>query len=281
MPELPEVETIRIQLSSVLVGKTIKSVEVRKAKLFRGDQAKVLGKKIVGLRRYSKLLVLDLTGDVSLAIHLKMTGRLVYSSQFIVHSKKIKPEMDYEKDKHTHIVIHFTDGSKLYFHDLRQFGFMQVLSTNLVENLSYVKSLGPEFLYNLTREQFKNILGRSNRPVKLVLMDQTKFAGVGNIYANEGLWCAKINPKAKANTLSQSQIISLFNCLEKILKQAIKWKGASDNSYRDAFGDKGEVQEHFKVYAREGQPCPRCRQPVRKMMLGARGTYWCSKCQNS
>ncbi|MFZ5845031.1 MAG: bifunctional DNA-formamidopyrimidine glycosylase/DNA-(apurinic or apyrimidinic site) lyase [Patescibacteria group bacterium] len=273
MPELPEVETIRLQLSSVLVGKTIKSIEVRKAKLWRGDRAWVIGKKIVRLRRYSKLLVIDLTDNFSLAIHLKLTGRLVYEKL------KVSWDVDYPTDKHTHIVIAFSDRSKLYFHDLRQFGYIQVVESNTVESLPYVSSLGPEFFRNLDLGTFTKIIKKGTRPVKLVLMDQQRLAGVGNIYANESLWCAKIYPKRRANALSDEQIAGLFHCLEKIFKQAIVWKGASDNDYRDAFGEKGHVQEHFNVYNCEGKPCGRCQTPIKKITLGGRGTYYCSNCQ--
>ena len=280
MPELPEVETIRLQLSSVLVGKAIKGIEVRKAKLWRGDQNKVIGKKIVKLRRYSKLLVIDLTDGLSLAIHLKLTGRLVYE-EFKVKSEKLKVNWDinYPTDKHTHVVITFSDNSKLYFHDLRQFGYIQVVGSDAVESLPYVSSLGPEFFRNLDLATFAEIIKKGSRPIKLILMDQQKLAGVGNIYANEGLWCAKIYPKRQANALSDEQIAGLFHCLAKIIKQAIVWKGASDNDYRDAFGGKGEVQEHFNVYNREGRSCSRCQTPIKKITLGGRGTYYCPNCQ--
>jgi len=289
MPELPEVETIRVQLSGVLVGKTIKDIEIRKVKLFKGEKKLVIGKKITGLRRFSKLLVIDTFGGISLAIHLKMTGRLVFNAKCQMPNDKCKNkkqkernpywEVDYETDKHTHVVVHFTDGSKLYFHDVRQFGYLQVIVTDKVGDLGYIRSLGKEFLRDLTLKDFTKVLKSSRRAIKVVLMDQTKFAGVGNIYTNEALWCAKIYPKTKANTLSHGYMVTLFNCLENILKQAIKWKGASDNSYRDAFGEKGEVQEHFSVYGRENEPCLRCKAPIQKTSVGGRGTYFCPVCQ--
>lgn len=282
MPELPEVETVRLQLSSVLVGKMIKSIEVRKSKLWQGDQARAIGKKIIGLRRYSKLLVIDLSGRLSLAIHLKLTGRLVYQelkSQNSMTKRKAEQKISYPTDKHTHVVITFGDSSKLYFHDLRQFGYIQVVGSEDVENLPYIKTLGPEFFRNLDLASFRKIVKKGTQPIKLILMDQHKLAGIGNIYANESLWCAKIHPKTKSSTVSNSQITSLFNCLEKILKQAIVWKGASDNNYRDAFGEKGQVQDHFSAYNREGEPCPRCRTSIAKLTLGGRGTYYCPRCQ--
>lgn len=280
MPELPEVETIRLQLSKVLIGKTVKDIGVRKPKMFRGDKKFILGKKIIKIRRYSKLLVFDFNDSYSLAVHLRMTGRLVFEkADGKIVKEKINWEINYESDKHTHIIIYFTDKSKLYFNDLRQFGFMQVLLTSKVEDIPYVKTLGPEFFRNLDETKFIELVKKGTRPIKLLLIDQQKVAGIGNIYANESLWCAKINPKIKANQLAKNKVTELFNCLEKVMRQAIVWGGASDNDYRDAFGQKGEVQEHFEVYNREGEPCHRCKTPVTKISLGGRGTYFCPACQ--
>lgn len=280
MPELPEVETIRIQLDKVLPRLVIKDVEVRSSKVFQGDKRVLIGKKILGLRRFAKVLIIDLSGGLSLAVHLKMTGRLVYQ-QLKVKSAKLKVDwdVDYPTDKHTHVVITFTNGDRLYYHDQRKFGWLRVLTTTKVLELPFLAALGPEFFRGLTLSKFKDILAKNSRPIKLVLMDQEKLAGVGNIYANEGLWCAKINPKTPAKTLSSKQSAMLFACLEKVLKAAIKWKGASDDNYRDAFGAKGQVQEHFQVYNRAGRSCPHCRTPISKITLGGRGTYYCPRCQ--
>ena len=287
MPELPEVETIRLQLSRVLPGLKIVNVEVRVNRIFSGNEKLIVGKTVKALRRYSKALVIDLDGRLSLVVHLKMTGRLVCEKLKGKSQKaKVDWDIDYPTDKHTHVIITFTNGDKLYFNDVRKFGWIQIVPTEKVEELPYIKTLGPEFLNNppagragLTIQQFNNVLKNSAKPVKLVLMDQKKLAGVGNIYTNESLWMAKINPRTKANALRDGFIATLFHCLGKILKQAIKWHGASDNNYRDAFGNKGKVQEHFNVYNREGHPCPRCKTPVKKFTLGGRGTYWCPKCQ--
>lgn len=286
MPELPEVETIKLQLSRVLPGETIKNVEVRAKKIFPGDPKRVVGKKIIKLRRFSKALVIDLSGGTSLVVHLKLTGRLVYAN----HTRsdlstsersdlKYKWDTAYQTDKHTHVVITFVSGDKLYFHDLRKFGWIQIVETDQVEELPYIKKLGPEFFRDLTEDKFLKLLKGTRLPIKIALMDQQKLGGVGNIYANEGLWCAKINPKTKANTLSDGYIVTLFNCLEKILKDAIRWGGASDNNYRDAFGEKGRVQEHFLVYNQAGKPCSRCKTLIKKIQLGGRGTYFCPRCQ--
>ncbi len=279
MPELPEVETIRIQLSSILPGLVVQAVEVKTPKIFTGDPHVLLHRKIIRLRRIGKMLVIDLSGGLSTAIHLKMTGRLVYHQIKNKKLKKINTDIDYENDKHTHVVITFASGDHLYYNDQRKFGWLRVVKTSEIEKLPYVARLGPEFLGNLKVEQFKKILQSSSRPVKLVITDQEKIAGSGNIYANEALWCARINPAAKANGLSDTQIKTLFTCFEKILRQAIIWQGASRSNYRDAFGQKGRAQEHFEVYERAGKLCRRCGTSIKKIKLGGRGTYYCPVCQ--
>lgn len=288
MPELPEVETIKLQLASVLLNHTIKSIEVRFGRIISGDANLLIGKKIINLRRLGKMLLIDLSGGWSLAVHLKMTGRLVY--------KKVRPafaeasagkevreaeksDINYDKDKHTHVVVNFTSGDRLFYHDQRKFGWLRVIKTKEINELPYVAGLGPEFLSSLTVKHFNNILKNSRQPIKQVLMDQKKLSGSGNIYANEALWCAKIDPRTKANTLSDGSIASLFHCFETILRQAIKWQGASSRNYRDAFGQKGTVQKHFEVYEREGAKCRRCGTAIKKIKLGGRGTYFCPACQ--
>lgn len=288
MPELPEVETIRQQLSRVLPGLVIQDIQVKTRNIIIGDPLVLLHRKIIRLRRIGKMLVIDVSGGWSMAIHLKMTGRLVYqkvksdpSKSFGTRKLKVKNlDVDYEKDKHTHVIITFTNRDQLYYNDQRKFGWIRVVKTSEIDKLPYVAKLGPEFLSNLNIEQFAKILQSSSRPVKLVITDQEKLAGSGNIYANEALWCARINPAAKANSLSDTQIITLFNCFEKILRQAIIWQGASRNNYRDAFGQKGRAQEHFEVYEQTGKLCRRCRTEIKKIKLGGRGTYYCPVCQH-
>lgn len=283
MPELPEIETVRSQLATVLPGQTVASIEVRTPKVIQGDIQKLVGEKVTKLRRYGKMLVVDFSHEFSLAIHFKMSGRLVYDNAKL---PTLNPDWDvqYSSDRHTHLIIHFKNQAKLYYHDYRRFGWVKLIKTSDIEKMSYVTKLGPEFFRNLTEKQFIETLGKNRRPVKLVLMDQETMAGIGNIYANDSLWCAKIYPKTKANAITTAQAKTLFACIEKNMKQAIKWGGASENAYRDAFGLKGQVQEHFSVYAREGEPClsPACRQAgvkIQKFMLGSRGTFICPNCQ--
>ncbi len=275
MPELPEVETVRAQLAGILPGLTVSSVDIRRAKSFHGNVDFLLSQTVLRVRRYSKLLVIDVTGNYSVIIHLKMTGRVVVAQKTVLQEW----DVEYATDKHTHVVVTFTDGTSLYFHDQRTFGFVQIIPTDSVEQLNYVKTLGPEFFRNLTKARFVEIVTGSTRPIKVLLLDQQKVAGIGNIYANEALWSAKLHPMRKANSLTQKQAGLLFDCLESVMSAAIRWQGASSDNFRDAFGHKGTVQDHFRVYGQAKQPCARCGALIRKVMFMGRGTYVCPVCQ--
>lgn len=280
MPELPEVETIRLQLNTVLPGLTVKEIEIFSPKNFTGEKKEIIGKKITQIRRFGKMLIIDLDNGLSLGIHLKMTGRLIYRGS--KQPKKLEvgdPQILTLPSKHTRVIIHFTNGDTLYFNDLRKFGWMKVLDSVKRKALSGKLGIEP-FTNDFTIENFQNVLKSSKKPIKLVLMDQEKIAGVGNIYANEALFCARIHPVKRVNALSNQQSEKLFDCINEILKKAIKWKGASDDDYLDAFGQKGEVQKHFLVYNQKGKPCPnKCGGKIEKIQLGGRGTYYCPNCQ--
>lgn len=262
MPELPEVETLRLQLSQLVVGLTIKDIEILNPKSFIGGKRLILGKKIIGVRRFAKILVIDLADGLSLAIHLKMSGQLIYRGV---------------KNKHTRVIITFTNGVRLYFHDQRIFGWIRVVH----DIAKMVNKLGPDPLKDLSVDKFKKILKSSKRPVKLVLMDQEKIAGVGNIYANDALFLSGIHPKTSANKLLDGQMVKLFRNLLKVLKDGIKWGGASRDHFRDVYGRKGQVQEHFYVYDKAGKKCINdCGNKIERIKLGGRGTFFCPKCQN-
>jgi len=293
MPELPEVETLRLQLSQLIIGKTIKSIDILKPKSFIGKKEQVIGKKIVEVKRFAKILVIDLSNGLSLAVHLKMSGQLIFRQdiqlRYIWRHTKVVNDLS---NKHTRVIITFVDGDRLYFNDQRMFGWIKVIQNakfkmqddNAKLKIPYIydliKKLGPEPLRDLTLETFKKILKSSRKPIKLLLMDQEKIAGIGNIYANDALFLAKINPAEKANEIEDGSIVKLFNCLQKVLKDGIKWRGASKNHFRDVFGAKGKVQEHFHAYDREGEKCPnKCGSVIERITLGGRGTFFCPKCQ--
>lgn len=277
MPELPEVETIRNQLEKYLIGHKIEKIDVRVAKIFPAGKEKLIGGKVKNARRFGKVLVVDLTNGYSFLIHLKLTGQVVYSdNQF--------PNVE---NKFTHVVFYLNHGAKLFFNDSRKFGWIRVEKTGDVENENFVKKLGPEPFGKpqgkpslLTLDLFKQILSKSSRPIKTILMDQEKIGGVGNIYANDALWLSAINPQRSANNLQPEEQKKLYNAILKVLKDGIKYQGASDQWYITAEGKKGLYQEHFLAYGQEGKLCPRCKKAkFKKFFLGGRGIYFCPNCQ--
>lgn len=277
MPELPEVETVKTQLESCILGEIINNIEIRTPAFITSDIQQLTSLTVIAVRRFSKLLVIDLTKGWSLAIHLKMTGRLIFEDKNMLNRNEW--ELNYPTNKHTHIVIAFQSGSNLYFNDYRRFGTVAVVSTDKVNELPYIKYLGKEFFSTLTEQDFIHILGKSNKGIKGLLLDQTMIAGVGNIYANEGLWEAQIHPAQPAKSLTYSQKKRLFLALEQIMKQAIGYGGASSDNFRDVFEVKGKAQDHFSVYGRNGLACMRCGTTIIKHTIAGRGTYICPTCQ--
>lgn len=278
MPELPEVETIKRQLVDNLIGEVVTHVAIRTPKMVRGDLNLLLQASIVDVRRFSKLLSIDFSNQLSLTIHLKMTGRLVLDSK-ISGQSKLEWDVDYPQDRHTHLTIGFQSGSFLYFNDYRKFGVLEVMPTEAVIQTPYVQSLGKEFFKNLNLNDFVDILKVTKRTIKTVLLDQSKIAGVGNIYANEALWKARVHPELSANSLTTKQAKQLFSALETVMLSAIDHLGASSDNFRNLFGQPGQAQDHFAVYGRQGQPCLRCGATLVKIFVGQRGTYICEHCQ--
>lgn len=283
MPELPEVETIKLGLKDKIVGLKIADVEVRATKIFQGNVKDVIGAKIKNIRRRAKILILDLDNGQSLVVHLKLTGQLVYHKDGLraTFGHPIPFAGTVLPAKTTHIIFTFNDESVLYYNDLRKFGYIKVVKTSEVEKLKVMEEFGPEPLTKeFTLERFQEILLCRKMPVKFVLMDQTQVAGVGNIYANEALFLAGIHPTKKANTLTEEQIEKLYKTLLQVLKEGIKYGGSSENAYVNALGGLGKMQEHFRVYGRASQPCPnKCGGVVKRITLTGRGTFFCESCQ--
>ncbi|MBX4206045.1 hypothetical protein KW795_02510 [Candidatus Microgenomates bacterium] len=229
MPELPEVEAIRTQLDKFLQSHIIEKVEVRNRKIFQGDENNLLGAKFKAARRFGKVTSLDFENGYSIVTHVKMTGQFVYRGPNLPEIKPMsKKVVGGIPGPHTHVIFDLDRGGKLYYNDLRRFSWMKVVPTKEVEELDFIKKLGPEPFKDLDLETFKKIVTSNKRAIKVILMDQSKMGGVGNIYANDALYLAKIMPDRKANTLTNDETSRLYEALETVLKTGIKYGGASE-----------------------------------------------------
>ena len=273
IPELPEVETIRRGLEKYLVGKNIIDIEVRDPKLshglLQGHEYHRFGDKVVSVRRFGKGLVIDLKNNYSITIHIKMTGQLIFREN----------EKNDLSNKHTRVIFKLDDDTNLYFNDIRRFGWIKIVKTSEVKNLPFFKQLGPEPFRDFTLKYFQSIVKKNNSPIKSLLMDQSKISGLGNIYANDTLNLARINPLKKSSNLNPKEISILYKSIHDVLKKGLKFGGASQTNYVDASGQKGNYQKHFLVYDREGEKCFNCRGIIKKIKLAGRGTYFCLNCQ--
>jgi formamidopyrimidine-DNA glycosylase len=287
MPELPEVETVRIGLDRLLPGRTITAVDFDWPKSFPNAEADVqqflIGAKVVKIARRAKVLLIELSSKYSLVIHLKMTGQLVFrspSQRFGAGhpSASLIAELP---DKSTRVVLTFSDDSKLFFNDQRKFGWMRLIPTAEVVNLDFFQKVGPEPLAaDFTWQQFaERLQRRPNSNVKAVLLDQTVVAGIGNIYADESLWGAKIHPLTLVRELSDQQLRTLYEELVFVLKLAIEKGGSTDRNYVNAEGKKGSYMSFARVFRREGKPCERCGTIIIKTRVAGRGTHLCPHCQ--
>jgi formamidopyrimidine-DNA glycosylase len=274
MPELPEVETIRRQLEKAVVGKRIVATAVLSAKRLnvsvRALVAGTVGAKITDVRRRAKLLLISLSNGRALAIHLKMTGRV------LLKEKNALPA------KHTFVVFKLSNGQQIMWEDYRRFGFLKLFSANELEAYLVGQKFGPEPLgAGFDAAALSARLNKRPRvKIKQLLMDPTCVAGVGNIYAAEALYFARVRPDRPAGKLSKKEITGLWNGVRKVLSESIKNRGTSSDAYVDALGEAGTNVQNLKVYGREGKPCVRRDGGViEKTKLAGRGTYWCPVCQ--
>ncbi|HTE22380.1 MAG TPA: bifunctional DNA-formamidopyrimidine glycosylase/DNA-(apurinic or apyrimidinic site) lyase [Candidatus Limnocylindria bacterium] len=288
MPELPEVETVRLGLARLLPGKVIASEAHDWAKGFMGSDEDVrqflIGAKVLMVKRRAKVLIIELDTKYSLIIHLKMTGQLVYvgkDDRFGAGHPNDSLVGDLP-DKSTRVTFQFTDGSQLFFNDQRKFGWVRLLPTAEVPNIDFFKKFGPEPLAaDFTTRQFAERLERrKNSTVKAALLDQTVIAGVGNIYADESLWSAKIHPQTLIKNIGHRKLNTLFIELRQVLELSIAKGGSSDKNYVNAEGKRGSYLSFASVFRREGQPCPRHPDTmISKIRVARRGTHICPKCQ--
>ncbi len=287
MPELPEVETIRLGLKDLIKGKVVASVDFDWPKSFPNAEADVkqflIGAKVVIVKRRAKVLLIELSSKYSLVIHLKMTGQLVFRSSSVNFGAGHPSHslVGHLPDKSTRVTINFKDGSQLFFNDQRKFGWMRLLPTAEIVNLDFFKKLGPEPLAaSFTWEVLKERLSRRpNTSIKAALLDQSVIAGIGNIYADESLWGSKLHPALAVKDLSDKDIKKLYEQIVQVIKLAIEKGGSTDKNYIDAEGKKGSYLKFARVFRREGQPCPRCGHEIIKLRVAGRGTHICPHCQ--
>jgi len=287
MPELPEVETVRIGLAQLLPGKRVASVHSDWPKGFPNAAADVrqflIGAAITGVRRRAKVLMIDLDSSYTLVIHLKMTGQLVYR---VEHERfgaghpsgSLVGDLP---DASTRVIFSFADDSKLFFNDQRKFGWVRLLPTVEVEQLDFFQRVGPEplsadFTAAALRER---LMRRKGSSIKAVLLDQTVVAGVGNIYADESLWGARIHPEIKVGELQPEAFERLYTSLRDVLRLSIEKGGSTDRNYVNAEGRRGSYLSFANVFRREGKPCPRCGTTILKTRVAGRGTHLCPNCQ--
>lgn len=281
MPELPEVETVRMQLEKFLSGHKIEGIEIRADKIFQGEAQKLVGGEIINLRRFGKALIIDLDNNASLMIHLKMTGQLIYRGPNLKKNPTLSKNVGTLPSKHTHVIIRLDKNGKLYFNDLRKFGYIKVLKTSEVEKQSFIDNLGPEPLKDLDLKYLKAKLAKSSQAIKLFLLDQKKISGIGNIYANDALFLARIDPRKPVNKITDTEAKKLLQSIEEVMRRGLKYSGASDNSYVTATGADGVYQEYFLVYGKKGEDCPNdCGGKIERITQGGRGTFFCPICQN-
>ncbi len=269
MPELPEVETMRRGLEKYVVGHRIEDIQILVPRIFYGEKEVVKGAKVIGVRRRGKGLVIDLDNEYSFAVHVKMTGQFIYRSALGTD----------HPHQHTRVIFTLDNNAHLFYNDIRRFGWIRVVKTSEVEKLSFFQNLGPEPLESMTNTQFTTLMKTSSKPIKILLMDQTKIAGIGNIYANEALFESKIDPARKANSLDATEAALLFASIQKVLKKGLLHGGASEVNFLNVEGKKGSFQEYTKVYRKEGKECFTCKKIIKRTTQGGRSTFYCPFCQ--
>lgn len=273
MPELPEVETVKRSLEPLVKGKEIEHVEVFCAKIIKNIEPavfkeKVRGRMIMGVERRGKYLLFRLDQGLTLVIHLRMTGQLTVCDR------------DLPLGKHTHVLFHLSAGADMRFTDLRKFGLIYLVPTGCWEEIKGLHSLGYEPLSaDFTLASLQQLLTGKKGKLKAFLLDQRWIAGIGNIYADEILFEAGLNPQRDVGTLKQEEIEKLYRAIKLKLAEGVKYRGTSLRDYVDGRGEKGGFQEKLMVYGHKGKPCPRCGTPLQRIVAAGRGTVFCPQCQ--
>lgn len=287
MPELPEVETVRRGLHELIIGRIIKEAAHDTPKSFPNTTTDVeqflVHAKVADVRRRAKVLLIDLSTGYTLVIHLKMTGQLVFRSHDAVFGAGHPNEslIGELPDRSTRVTLTFKDNSKLYFNDQRKFGWMKLIPTLEVPNIDFMKKVGPEPLEaDFTADEFTaRFTRRAKTSIKAALLDQSVVAGVGNIYADESLWAAKIHPQRLVGSILPVEFATLYTELRAVMNLAIEKGGSTDKNYVNAEGKRGSYMDFARVFRREGQACPRCGTQIIKFKAAGRGTHICPQCQ--
>jgi formamidopyrimidine-DNA glycosylase len=272
MPELPEVETVKEALKTRLLGLKITGLKILYDGIIKNIDINEFRQKVIGqtfndIKRYGKYLIFVLD-DISLVCHLRMEGKYF-----------IKP-MEYETNKHEHIIFFLSNNQKLTYQDVRKFGTIEVTPKNQEFNLPSLIKLGPEANdANLDFDYLYQAIHRSSRPIKSILLDQTVISGLGNIYVDETLFLAKVHPETKGNLLSKKAIEKIKDSAKIVLDKAIKLGGTTIRTYQSSFGIDGRFQNELNVHTLVGEPCKVCSDIIKKIKVGGRGTYFCPTCQ--
>lgn len=286
MPELPEVETIRRDLQRAILGKEIINVQTPTKRLVKNDLitflAHLVGNSFTAIHRRGKLLYAQLSGsDHVLLLHLKMTGQLICQlQQGLIVGGHPSAKIDNLPNQYTHIIFEFEDNTRLYFNDVRTFGYAKIVSP--VELEAVLAAYGPEPLSDdFSWQYFSALFQKRRTSIKSVLLNQALIAGIGNIYADEICFRAKVRPDRSASSLTRDECKRLYNASRFIIKQAVLKRGTTFSNYVDAAGKKGGYMAYLKVYDREKRLCLRCEEVViKKTVVAGRGTHYCERCQN-
>lgn len=290
MPELPEVETVISDLNKKIKGETIvgfwsdwqKAIKGKNLEQFKKE---IKNRKILNARRIGKNIFLDLSGNKTLYLHLKMTGHLLV--KFPIKSKIKNPKLEnknYFNDRvnqYIHHIFYLKSGRTLEFSDMRKFAKIILDDTEKINNLKEIKSLGIDAMdEKFDFKKFQEILNKKPKnKIGMILMEQNLIAGIGNIYRSEILFEAGILPSRKVEKINEREINKIYQSINKVLEKAIKLRGTSDSDYRDTTGAPGGFQKVLKVYNRESENCRKCNGKVKREKLGGRSAYFCETCQ--
>ena len=288
MPELPEVETVRSGLEKLLVGRSCTALEQLWSAAFSAQAGRIethlIGQPVCAIRRLGKGLLIDLSNQWCLVVHLKMTGQLVFvdpdNQDRFAAGHPSDSLVDQLPDRSTRLVFSF-GKAKLYFNDQRKFGWVKLLSRHEAAQLPFFAALGPDALApSLDADSFLERFSRKKgSPIKAALLDQTIVAGVGNIYADEALWGAEIHPSRTCSSIQKPEWVRLFTALQAVLRLSIAQGGSTNRNYVDAEGKRGAYLDFAAVYNRQGKACKRCGQAIQKIRVAGRGTHICTNCQ--